>query len=46
MRGCTQCAQQTIIRFKGSDAELIERWQAARADILAFLSTGAVPQVD
>ncbi len=46
MRGCTQCAQQTVARFKGSDAELIERWNSARADILTFLSTGAVPQVD
>ena len=46
MRGCTQCAQQTVARFKGSDRELIERWQAARADIMAYLSTGAIPQVD
>lgn len=46
MRGCTACAQQIVARFKGSDRELIERWQAARGDIAAYFTTGDAPQVD
>ncbi len=29
MRGCTACAQQTLRRFKGSDEELIEMYEAS-----------------
>ncbi len=46
MRGCTLCAQQMITRFKGTDDDLISRWQAARADIVAYLNTGAIPVLD
>ncbi len=37
MRGCTLCATQTIRRFKGSDDDLVQRWQAARDDVRAWL---------
>ncbi|MDX1436788.1 MAG: hypothetical protein R3335_08260 [Anaerolineales bacterium] len=37
MRGCTQCSQQTIRRFKGSDAELAKRFEKARAEMEAYL---------
>ena len=33
MRGCTSCAQQTLRRFKGSDAELIGMYHASVAKI-------------
>ena len=46
MRGCTTCAQQTVARFKGTDEDLIQRWQAAREDILAYFKSGSIPQVD
>lgn len=46
MRGCTLCAQQVIARFRGTDGELIARWQTARADILGYLKTGDAPTVD
>ena len=29
MRGCTSCAQQTLRRFKGSDQELIDMYEAS-----------------
>jgi len=28
MRGCSACAQQTLRRYKGSDEELIEKYEA------------------
>jgi hypothetical protein len=46
MRGCTLCALQTITRFKGTDDELLDLWQAARIDIAAYLAAGCVPRVD
>ena len=30
-RGCAVCAQQTIISFKGSDKQLIKRYELARS---------------
>jgi hypothetical protein len=37
MRGCTQCSQQTISRFKGTDEELAQRFTKARSEMDAFL---------
>ena len=37
MRGCTACARQTLRRFKGSDKELIRRYDEAFEDICAHL---------
>ncbi|MBI4769883.1 MAG: hypothetical protein HY784_05565 [Chloroflexi bacterium] len=42
MRGCTTCAQQTIARFKGSDEELLQRFDWARRDVLCYLAEGRV----
>ena len=39
MRGCPACAQQTLRRFKGSDAELINFYQQALADVRKFAGT-------
>ncbi|MDR3577344.1 MAG: hypothetical protein P4L50_26075 [Anaerolineaceae bacterium] len=33
MRGCTQCARQTIRRFRGNDAELLEQFEQARLEV-------------
>lgn len=33
MRGCTACAQQTLRRFKGSDGELIAKYEQTLADL-------------
>jgi hypothetical protein len=46
MRGCTLCAQQAISRFKGSDQELIAKWQTARSDIERWLQEGITPVVE
>lgn len=34
MRGCTQCARQTIRRYKGSDNDLVAQFQAARREVV------------
>ncbi len=39
MRGCAACAQQTLRRFKGSDADLIGFYQQALADVRKFAGT-------
>lgn len=36
MRGCSACAIQTLRRFKGSDAELMELFGQALAEIRQF----------
>ncbi len=33
MRGCIPCAQQTLRRFKGSDAELLKRYGKALDEV-------------
>jgi hypothetical protein len=46
LRGCTLCAQQSVLRFKGSDADLIGQWEIARADVLHWMRTGQPPFMD
>jgi|FLYN01.1.fsa_nt_gi hypothetical protein len=36
MRGCSACALQTLRRYKGEDAELVDMYQKALADIRDF----------
>jgi hypothetical protein len=43
MRGCTQCARQTIKRYRGSDEELIEQHQLLKKDVEQFLKKQAHP---
>lgn len=38
MRGCQLCAVQTVMQFKGTDADLIALHQKARCDVEAYLS--------
>jgi hypothetical protein len=39
MRGCVQCAIQTIRRFKEDDDELLKLYQEARKDVEEYLET-------
>lgn len=39
MRGCILCAQQTIRRYKGTDQELLQAYEEARRDVVAFLAS-------
>jgi len=36
MNGCTACAIKTISGYKGSDEELIQQWQQACDDVIAW----------
>ncbi|MEJ5200062.1 MAG: hypothetical protein WHX53_14170 [Anaerolineae bacterium] len=38
MRGCQLCATQTVMQFKGSDADLVALYQKARRDVDAYLA--------
>ena len=38
MRGCTACARQTIKRFRGSDAELLEQYRQAQTELNQYLA--------
>lgn len=38
MRGCTQCARQTIRRYRGSDKDLENLFQQARQEVIANLA--------
>ena len=46
MRGCTVCARQSLMRFKGSDDDLVEMWEIARSEILRWQRTGVPPLVE
>lgn len=46
LRGCTACAFQTVSRFRGSDDDLIQMWEVARAEIMTWKETGVVPLID
>lgn len=37
MRGCTQCGQQTIRRFKGSDLDLIDNYKSAHKEVESYI---------
>lgn len=39
VRGCTVCAIQTVRRFRGPDAELINMFNRAKEDVLAYLES-------
>lgn len=41
MRGCELCSQQTISRHQGTDEELIELHQKAKADLVNYIEGGA-----
>ena len=43
MRGCAACALQTLRRFKGTEQDLLQRFQKALQDVQAYLSTHPLP---
>ncbi len=42
MRGCTACARQAVLRFRGTDQEMIKLYERARKDIQAYLEGSRV----
>ena len=38
LRGCAHCSQQTIRRFRGDDAELLEKYEISLNEIKKYLS--------
>lgn len=46
MRGCGACARQTISQFKGTDAELLDHFHAARRTIQAYQAGEAIPALE
>ncbi len=36
-RGCAMCARQTIISFKGTDRQLLQRYERARKEMVRHL---------
>jgi hypothetical protein len=43
MRGCAACALQTLHRFKGTEQDLLQRYQKALQDVQNYLSTHPIP---
>jgi DNA-binding helix-hairpin-helix protein with protein kinase domain len=43
MRGCAACALQTLHRFKGSEQDLLQRYQKALQDVQAYLMAHPLP---
>lgn len=41
--GCCTCARRSIAGFKGSDKELIRRFEKAREEVRQFLNSDQVP---
>jgi len=37
MRGCSQCARQTVRRFRGGDREIIEQFRLMQKEVEAYL---------
>ncbi len=37
MRGCTQCARQTIRRYRGSDQDLLRQYQQCKDEVERYL---------
>ena len=46
MRGCQLCATQTVMQFKGTDADLLELYRKARRNIEAYLAGEPVEMDD
>ena len=40
LRGCAQCGCQSVVRYRGSDQELVGLYRQAHRDVLSFLASG------
>lgn len=43
--GCATCSQRAVAGFKGTDEQLIERFEEAREEIEAYLNRGVRPSM-
>jgi hypothetical protein len=41
MRGCTQCARQTVRRYRGGDTEIVEQYRQVLKEVEAYLQKNA-----
>lgn len=41
MRGCTQCARQTVRRFRGGDPEIVEQYRQVMKEVESYLQKNA-----
>lgn len=39
LRGCTACARQAVMRFRGTDSEFLRLYERARKEIMAYLAS-------
>ena len=39
LRGCTACARQAILRYRGNDQELVRLYEKSRKEIHAYLES-------
>jgi hypothetical protein len=44
MQGCRKCAQSTINRFRGTDDDLLQKYEIALRDLNAYLEHGIAAQ--
>ena len=44
-RGCSMCARQTVLSFKGSDKQLLKRYEKAQKVVAEHLSDSQLKQV-
>jgi hypothetical protein len=42
--GCCTCSSRTIAGFKGTDAELIRKFEEARDEVRAYIDSGELPE--
>jgi len=41
LRGCTACARQAILRYRGNDVELVRLYEKSRKEITVYLESDA-----
>ncbi len=44
MKGCAQCARQTIRRYRGSDTDFFRQYNNVRAEVQKYLEKRHVPK--
>lgn len=44
LRGCTACARQAILRYRGNDQELLRLYEKSRKEIQSYLDANPKPK--
>jgi hypothetical protein len=44
LRGCTACARQAILRYRGNDQELLRLYEKSRKEIQSYLDQNPKPK--